>query len=389
MILFPYQQTGVKRMLNEDRSFLCDDMGLGKTAQAINTVMRGDRFPLLVVCPASLKWNWCNEIKRWMGIDIVPDVKSHRILVTNYERMNRIKGYLWKQVIFDESHYLKNPQSARTKLAISTRAGYKTLITGTPMPDRPRDLVGQLTILQKIRDSRDEYNFLNRYCGVLHTNFGTSYSGASNMSELKMKMNRIWIRRLKKDVLSQLPKIKTVYTIIGNMHDYPKSAKIQNLTRQQMALAKAKEKPSAEWIENFLTTGKSLVVFAHHRSLVGYLKRQFPHASVIMGGMSSSQKQAMVDNFQSGKTNLIICSLLCAEVGLTLTKAHDCAFLEYSWEDGNFEQALARIHRIGQTEDCTAYCLYFQDSVDEYIMEASARKGINCDYLTNKIGGLA
>ena len=168
--LLPHQAQGVKYILNNSSAFVCDDMGMGKTRTVIEAMFKRGKFPILVICPASLKINWKNEIERWIGLTIPIDDLSQNVIITNYERMKKykfdIKGIPVKQLVLDESHSFKNASSQRTKLALewSKRIPYKILITGTPMLNRPNELVTQMQILNNIHKVGGAEYFLNAYC---------------------------------------------------------------------------------------------------------------------------------------------------------------------------------------------------------------------------------
>ena len=151
MQLKPYQQVAADRISKSYQLILADEMGLGKTAELLRglwpTFVSYRTRKILVVCPASLKWNWVREIKQWFGPFIAkPDDMRLRIVVTNYERLKNYVDYarkgLFGTVVFDEAHYLKNPKSQRFYYAnvIATYAEKRFLLTGTPMVSGPCDL---------------------------------------------------------------------------------------------------------------------------------------------------------------------------------------------------------------------------------------------------------
>ena len=143
--LLPHQQEGVNFILNNSSAFVCDGMGMGKTRTVIEAMIQRGQYPILVICPASLKINWKVEIARWVGIDVDIDNLDQNIIITNYERMNKYKFEIpdlhIKQLVLDESHSFKNDSSKRTQLALdwSKHIPYKILISGTPMLNRPKE----------------------------------------------------------------------------------------------------------------------------------------------------------------------------------------------------------------------------------------------------------
>lgn len=377
MQLFPYQRQGVNKMLSQSSIFLCDDMGLGKTAQVCTVIKERNKFPTIVVCPAPLKENWKRELKTWAGIDINVDDLSSKVIVTNYERLDQILASLKRlniqQVIFDECHVLKTPTSKRTKAAMKLVEGvrYRIMITGTPVLNRPKELLCQLEIAGLTYKFGGKDKFLQDFCGSYISPWGTSHDGHSNLSKLNEAMKKVWIRRIKKDVQKNLPP-KTVHMVPCCTISQPEPTSFEEIEKYDREVLQQKLPYCIEYIRKVLERGESLVVFAHHRNIVERLRREFPDAKYIIGGQSKTNRQQNIDNFQmhSGSnanyTNLIVCSLQASAVGITLTKAHTAIFIEYPWSPSLMGQAEDRIHRIGQTQPCDIVYLYAKDSIDEY-----------------------
>lgn len=189
MELKPYQQGAVNILKDSYQMILADEMGLGKTATALKSfedMLRMGRR-LLVVCPASLKLNWCREIKLWLGYDVEPDkLMKGYVSVTNYERLKEAAKWsklgVFSAVIFDEAHYLKNPESKRHYWA-KVCAGYmqkRFLLTGTPMVSGPCDIAALLDALGLLPLLGGYQKFYKRYCDPTWNGYGWDYSGSSN-----------------------------------------------------------------------------------------------------------------------------------------------------------------------------------------------------------------
>uniref|UniRef100_A0A2P2M0S6 Uncharacterized protein MANES_03G212800 n=2 Tax=Rhizophora mucronata TaxID=61149 RepID=A0A2P2M0S6_RHIMU len=234
--LLPFQREGVRFALQHGgRILLADEMGLGKTLQAIAvTACVRDSWPVLILTPSSLRLHWALMIQQWLNIsssDILVVLSqwsgSNRsgftivssntkgtihldglFNIISYDIVPKLQNVLmesdFKVLIADESHFLKNAQAKRTtaSLPIIKKAQYAILLSGTPALSRPIELFKQLEALYPaVYKNVHEYG--NRYCrgGV----FGV-YQGASNHEELHILMKAtIMIRRLKRDVLSELP----------------------------------------------------------------------------------------------------------------------------------------------------------------------------------------
>ena len=212
---------------------MADEMGLGKTIQALAAVESRERFPLLIVCPAVVKYNWYHESVKWLGhrsinvMDGSSPMEYSEITIINYDLLEKRLGDLdsveWHTVIFDESHYLKNYKAARTKAAtqLASHAGSRILLSGTPLLNRPQELISQLIIMDKIHIFGGFWPFVNRYCAAKQTRHGWDFSGAANLEELnRILRESCMIRREKKEVLSELPE-KTRADLWVNINNRP------------------------------------------------------------------------------------------------------------------------------------------------------------------------
>ena len=244
--LRPFQKAAVAYAKRRHSCFFADEMGLGKTIEALATIKYLNKFPAVVVCPASLKLNWEKETQKWLpdkSIQILegrkPKIKYKAdVTIINYDILANHVAPLLKQargshpkikaVIFDESHYMKNSQAKRTKageaLAQGISAnGLKLCLTGTPVTNSPHELISQLKILDKLNEFGGWYGFARRYCAAYKGRFGWDLSGAAHLDELNNMLRKTcYIRRRKEDVLSELPpKQRTLIPIIiDNQEEY-------------------------------------------------------------------------------------------------------------------------------------------------------------------------
>lgn len=389
--LLPHQQEGVEFILNNSSAFVCDDMGMGKTRTVIEAMIQRSQFPILVICPSALKLNWRNEIARWVGIDLEIDNLNQDIIITNYERMNKYKFEIQalpiKQLVLDESHSFKEESSKRTQLALawSRKIPYKILISGTPMLNRPRELITQMEILNNIHKVGGREKFLEKYCNPRHSQYGIDYSGCSDLQELHQTMNGIWLRRTKDDLENKLP-TKTIVPIPIIELNQPAPTSFHDIERYDRAVLHKKLDASVDFIEQLLERDEKVVVFVHHKDIGKALNMKFPDASVIVGGQSPVHRQINIDNFQLHDTQIIICSLQASAVGLTLTASRCAVFIEYPWSPALLAQAQDRVHRLGQDKDVFIFYLYGQGSIDEYRLNTNSFKKAVIDYIVD--GGM-
>lgn len=428
IIPYPYQNKGIQRGLDLKRFINGDKPGLGKTLQAIATVNTAQAFPCLVICPATLKENWKREVKKFTGRDkamILEDSNKRTFtqfhqaglsdyFIVNYESLKKYfvhditneKGQkltlkniqfkkeiqFFKSIIIDESHRVKNGSAQSTKfcMGISTGKEYVLLLSGTPVINKPKDLIAQLHIMGRLGDFGGYKWFVDRYCG--------GANGASNLKELNYKLNQFcFFQREKHDVLKDLPaKVRqTVICEINNRKEYidaeadlirylreykqASDDKINKAMRGEIMVrinvlrqisARGKVQSVADFVSDLLEQDEKVILFVNLHEVGNELKKIFPKAVSVTGLDSREQRQVAVDSFQNDpNVTLIICSIKAAGVGLTLTSSSNVAFVEFPWTYADCEQCEDRAHRIGQTDSVTAYYFLGKNTIDEKIYQ--------------------
>jgi SNF2 family DNA or RNA helicase len=387
----------------------------------------------VIVCPASLKLNWMREIERWLphrsaqalngtgsvtsAQDTLRDGESLRrkaplsgvssadITVVNYDilaaRERELARPSPRALVLDESHYCKNGAAKRTQAATSLAAsvpvnGLVLALTGTPVMNRPNELISQLRIIGRLGDFGSG------------AKFGERFKGADAHQRLHWHLRaRCFVRRLKSEVLPQLPaKTRSVVPIeldnegeyrlaerdvIAWLRSHPldlaeldakvaaalRAERLVRLGALKKLAARGKLHAALAWIHDFLSSGERLVVFASHREIQQAIVGRFPHALHVLGKDSHKARDASVRRFQEAdgkQAQLIVCSLAVAGQGLTLTKASNVAFLELDWTPAKHDQAEDRCHRIGQQDAVNAWYLLAAGTIDETIATLLDRK---------------
>ena len=419
----PYQLKGIARGLELKRFMNCDEPGLGKTLQSIATINLANAFPCLVICPSSLKINWQREWEKFTDkkamvlTDKVRDTWTffyqtgmHQVFIVNYEslkkyfvqRIKKAEGWtlrdvefrnsinLFKSVIIDESHRCKSASTQQAKFCKGICTGKEWVIelTGTPVVNRPKDLIPQLAILNRMDDFGGYKPFVNRYC--------SGQREASNLKELNFNLWKYCMfRREKSLVLTDLPdKIRQVNTCeITNRKEYMDAErdlimylqkykdaddeKIEKALRGEVMVrinilrqisARGKVRDVIEFVKDFRENGKKIILFCSLHEVVDQLKRYFPTAVSVTGRDSQDEKQRAVDAFQNNpKADIIICSIKAAGVGLTLTASSNVAFVEFPWTYADCCQCEDRAHRIGQKDSVTCYYFLGRRTIDEKV----------------------
>lgn len=411
-----------------------DDMGLGKTIESIAYLkLHKELRPALIVCQQTMKLKWAREIKKWTGEDAVvlyhlkPSTPPPApFYVINYDILGRLaKGKrkssknpprmvtrCWvnalsklkpKALIGDEVQMISNQNTARAQGFIRLRkfASVKAFIpaSGTPIKKGPKQFFTVLNLLDNATFS-NRYKYYFRYCDPIHNGFGWEFNGATNTRELHELIRPLMIRRLKKDVLAELPKKQRICIPLEldplEEKRYKQADKefmkwvrehIRNKKENKNKMEKlkqlayiAKRNSVFQWIDEYLEGGKKLVVYTFHKKVMDDMMWRFGKIAVKCDGRTSAEeKQAAEDRFQTdGSCRMFVGQMIAASNGLTLTAAPAVAIVEFAWLAMDHEQAEDRINRLTQEADSiTAYYLIANGTIEEDIMELIETSNVN------------
>lgn len=346
--------------------------------------------------------------------------------------LKHLKAVKWDLIVADEAHYLKEPRSLRTMAVLGTHGlnGHTKrlwLLTGTPMPNHPGEL---WTILTSLGGTTMEYtDFINRFCSVGKYGFAKGKPtglNEANVKELNRMLRGVMMRRYKEFVLPELPPIRIddmpIPEIKINMEEFFNEA----LADKKITLIKIHEQeemvrklwqasiasggamntmamvnilqelePAVSLYRRWLGAVKAasfmpiiedelatkaidkVVIFAHHKQVVTYLKHKlakYNPVSIDGSVLSTVLRERAQNTFQTDpKCRVFIGSASAREV-ITLTAAHEVVVLEPSWVPFHNGQAIMRCHRIGQKKPVRARFVRLADTLDDYITEVLARK---------------
>ncbi len=439
--LMPFQKQGVAFIeARNGRALIADEMGLGKTIEALAWLqLHPELRPVIIICPATLKWNWAKEAKKWLNnptINILsgesgqPLNQESNIIIINYDIVrNKWKGKGKKAkeiewtgwvdylkninpsvVVLDEAHAVKNDAALQTKAVKKLCKGvpHVLALTGTPATSRPIELYNALSLVDKTVVP-GFWKFVHRYCNATHNGFGWDFSGASNTEELHQRLvSTIMIRRLKADVLKDLPpKIYSSIPIdIDNKTEYDKATNdfigwlkeekgkavadrakraetLVKIGALKQLVVKGKMKSAMEWIAEMIDADGKLVVFAEHKAIVDILMTKFEKVAVkVDGSVTGEKRQKAVERFQEDDSiRLLVGNIKAAGEGITLTAGHNVAFLEFPWTPAAMAQAEDRCHRIGQTRGVNVYYLVAHDTIEEDLIDLLDTKRVNLDMI--------
>ena len=405
-------------VLRARRTFLADEQGLGKTVQALAALEEDGAFPAVVICPASLKLNWQRETQHWLPHRSVAVVSgtgtvapAADVTIVNYDIVHAHRARLAlrkpRALVLDESHYVKNPRAKRTRavrrLAESLAPdALRLALTGTPVMNHADELIAQLRIIGRLEDFGSGARFARRFQGI----------GAEERIHWHLRRS-CFVRRAKADVLPQLPAKRQVAVPVAldNERDYRlaeedviawlreqpldlreleskvaaalRAERLAQLNALRRLASRGKGNAAMAWIEDFLASDEPLVVFAGHREMQDRLVERFPDALHLLGRDSIGAREAAVQAFQAGESQLLVGATRVAGQGITLTHASNVAFLDLEWTPAMHDQAEDRCHRIGQHDAVTAWYLLAAQTIDETMLELIERKRRVVDAVTD------
>lgn len=433
-VLYPYQDQGSDWLAERSAGYLGDDPGLGKTAQIITAADRVDARRILVVCPASLKVNWAREFDKFStrrrpvcipgSQDLVP-ATGPLVCMVNYELAagrgrqrpllhKRLSDQGWDVMAMDEGHALKDPASRRTRALLGQHGLYKNAdhvwpMSGTPMPNHMGELYPYLAALYPQATRGMDYDrWLRHYLRVEEGAYGPRVLGnRSTITQFKEDLDGFMLRRRRWEVLKDLPDLRTARLTVendsalaainavelddedhellqallgGEVDDSALDAMDElYLATLRRLCGEAKAHALVDEVADELQGGVGkIVLMCWHRSTMDILQGGLARFGVARIDGSTKNRQAEVDRFQnpdySTSCRVFVGQIQAAGTGHTLTAAKDMIIVEPSWTPGDNLQAMLRIHRIGQTQDCLIRFAALAGSIDETIMAVAQRK---------------
>ncbi|MFV0289187.1 MAG: SNF2-related protein [Mycoplasmatales bacterium] len=427
-LLRDYQSKGVSWLSNlyeaKLGALLADEMGLGKTLQVISFLRLKKLTKTLIVVPKALLYNWENEFNKFypeqniilvdgtkvQREELIKQVSDNNILITTYPSIiNDYKLYEnidFKCVVIDEAQYIKNPQTKTARCVKKLKAEFFIALTGTPIENSLLELWSIFDYL------------LPGYFNDL-TNFNKKYKvkeEITNLDILKRATSPFIMRRLKKEVLKELPeKIESIlYTemepkqkliyheynerVQAELQDYINNGNFNNkaieilaaITRlRQIAIdpslfvPKYLEKSSKiqvfeELIEEIIQNQDKVLVFSQYTTLLTKLKNILSEKEIefyyLDGKTRPKQRLMEVERFNKNKVPVYLISLKAGGVGLNLTSASNVIIMDPWWNPAVENQAIDRSHRIGQVNTVQVHRIVTKGTIEEKIMELKQDK---------------
>lgn len=415
--LKPYQIHGIDWLLKSNGRLLADDMGLGKTLQALGAaatlIASGSVRCVLIICPSTLVYNWCNEINLWLpsftSMQItnlgrkqneVWDIayKRSHFIVTNYEHVRKIPDILLKDdidlVIADEAHKLRKKTSQLSKAIKKLNTKHFWALTGTPIEKNQADLINLLSII----DPKLNPELLK---------------SLSNIS-LRAKSNEYILRRMKSDVLSEgitfdeqthLIELSDTQKIeykrfLKSFSNSSINDQLQNFNSLKqicdidpISKESSKITYTLELVEKIFARNEKCVIFSFWllplEELKNVLNKNFDKrfSEFFHGGLVKEEREVALNNFKTRQDcSILLCSGKIGGEGINLTEANHVIFFNEWWNPSNNLQARDRVIRIGQTKKSYIHHLRTINTIEQRIDEILKIKSeINLDVIQKMV----
>jgi superfamily II DNA or RNA helicase len=448
--LRPYQLSGFAWLCSlRDAglsALLADEMGLGKTIQALAFLLRekqrGERGPALVIAPTSVLPNWIRESERFApalravaftgGKRKLPEADSVDLVVTSYALLRRDAELLasreWSSVILDEAQHVKNPAAATAQAARALKGRFRLVLTGTPVENRPLDLWSLFEfLLPGLLGSQE--SFRQRYEAPV----GPAAEEAQK--KLAVRVRPFLKRRLKRDVLTELPD-KQESEVVCDLSDTQRKLYRQTLEEvrrevfgaieergvarsqvnilagllrlRQVAcdprLLKLEKKSFAEedsaklmlWrelLDEALDGGHRVICFSQFVEMLTLMRHQLDEAKIPYEYLDgrTRDRQAVIDSFNGvegpPRAQVFLISLRAGGTGVNLATADTVLLYDPWWNPAVEDQAVDRVHRIGQSKEVSVYRLVARGTVEEKILDLKQRKRDMSGRLLGASGG--
>lgn len=404
---------------------LADDMGLGKTIQALAAILlRAADGPTLVIAPTSVLMNWSDETRRFAPTmrtltfgpgdrqEMLDTLQPFDLVISSYGLLQsegkKLATVPWQTIVLDEAQAIKNMATKRSKAAMTLTAEFRIITTGTPIENHLGELWNLFQFINPgLLGSADAFN----------TKFAIpieKYQDRQARSRLKKLIQPFILRRLKQDVLQELPP-RTEITLQVEMSDEEKAmyevqrrqalekieeteesgtgqhmqilAEITRLRRfccnpelvvPGCGLNSSKLRVFGDTISELLDNGHKALVFSqfvgHLDILRKYLDKQKVRYQYLDGSTPVKKRRQRIQAFQSGEGDIFLISLKAGGAGLNLTAADYVIHMDPWWNPAVEDQASDRAHRIGQKRPVTVYRLVIKDSIEEKIIALHTHK---------------
>ena len=411
-----YMTGGRKRIL------IADEMGLGKSLQALGCVHFAQHKRVLIVCPAIVKHNWANEITKWLQTTSFiingyeGDIEQTQFNIINYDLLDRRLDHLMANdydcIIFDEVHRIKNPKTKTSIAAMRLGKDREGIIalSGTPITNRTIEFYPTLSMMLPYMFS-NYFSYAKAYCGARKTPFGWDFSGSSNIetssdgfiTPLNHLLRDFMLRRSMDDprIAGDMPSlVETIIPIEITDEELSRYKLSYNSWMEQWVdhhqqfgsesagfslsmmsdlrhiAGRMKIDYAIKWANDYFDQAdKPLIIFAHHRDVVRGIFEGLDDSAMITGLTSQAERNNLIEDFQNGEINFLVCSTNAMREGVNLDHANTTLFVEREWTPAWEQQAAARVRRMTQeASTCHKVILSAKDTIDTMFDQVVAEK---------------
>jgi superfamily II DNA or RNA helicase len=427
--LLPYQLDGIAFAAGTGRAVLADDMGLGKTIQAIGTAELLARDAgirkVLVICPASVKSQWRNEIQRFVDRDaqLIAGQTAGRaaqyrnesfFTICNYEQVLKdimaIEQVPWDLIILDEGQRIKNWEAKTSRVIKGLKSRFALVLSGTPLENRLDELY---SVVQFIDNRRlgPGFRFFNQHRMLDDKG---KLVGYRNLDQLREQLRPILLRRTREQVRLEVPERTTEIVRIPPteeqkaVHDAHMQTVAQivakkfitemDLLRLRMALMMCrmaangtylvtKEEPN--WSSKLERLGglfdeiaaeedRKVVLFSEWTTMLDLIEPLLTARGLsfvrLDGSVPQKRRQELVNTFQTDPTCRMFLTTNAGSVGLNLQAANTVINVDLPWNPAVLEQRIGRAHRMGQTQPVQVFILVTEQTLEENLLQTLSWK---------------
>lgn len=414
-LLRPYQNEDVQYLHHLKSAGVFNEPRTGKTPTTIELLKQLKAEKNVIICPASLIWNWKKEFEKWYPehkVIVVDDIKSKRrklydsfttgTMIISKDTFKLDKPDIrFNVAVVDEAHFLRNYKSAQSQAICNVNAERRYALTGTPTVKHAVDIFGILKFLYPKKFS-NYWAFAERYFYLDKGHFGVEVGAAKahRKDELQEMIGLMSVQRKRKDIMQWLPnkiRIDIPVQMSGKQEElYEQMSKeflawdedaevdASNVLTQLLRLRQicidprligfeGKGNKTRAIVEYLDDNREPIIVMSMFTSYLKLLKEELTElglcVGMITGEMSNIEKQNTVYNFQSGKLDVVLCNIISAGVGFTLDRAETIIFTDKAWNPSDNEQAEDRITPVSQERNHKHSIITFtvQDSVEHHI----------------------
>lgn len=412
---YQHQKDTINECFYKKHNFLALEMGLGKSITSAS-ISRVHGIPRTVIlCPAAVKWNWYRDLTKGFGFNelyfTILDSRKYRIIrafqerfvICNYDMVGAFEDEICASdvghFILDESSALKNHNSQRSKNVRKILEHFPnariTFLDGTPVRNRVNDVFNYLKMIGHELGSSYK-KFLDEYTIKTNGRGGMKITGGKNLQDLHIKLSNFMIRKTKDECLDLPEKIYMQHrfeiddyreeydNIIKELSEQKEISSLTgNLHSLNIITSKAKIKGVIELANSIIDEGKKVVIFGSYTAPIEELEKYYGERCVVItGSVDAYSRDQLVQRFHNDpECTVFIGNMVAAGVGINLTNASDVVFLNYTFTPAGMQQAMDRLHRIGQKSCVNVHYTTCEDSIDEYIYDIIIDKAVDINAL--------